>query len=176
MRATTKMLAVVAAIVMSIGNSVDAEEKGLPEFEGRVRRKDGTLHYSYVFLPSVRVIIELDYGADGKVTGIAHGSYTMAKNKPISIRWQSGATERGEFSGRQYRITRHTDTSQVNAVSVGGWRRLTDPTRTKYVAAYVQKVVAPLLRQRTALNQQLRDLEHMQFQSSMRIAEMWLKD
>lgn len=173
MKALTRMVALVLA--MSAGSLCFAAEKGIPEYEGKVARKDGTLHYSYVFLPSQSLIFELDYGKNGKIIGMGHGTYSMGKENRITINWQDGSTERGRFYDRNYRITSHTDKNQVGSVTTGGWRTLSAPDRIEHVDLYIRKVVVPLMQRKASIRRQLNQLDAQMLKHHMEIMDIWMK-
>lgn len=175
----TKALPFVAlfAVLLTPVTTCLAAENDILEFEGKMPRTDGTLHYSYVFLPKHRLVIELNFDSEGASSAAGFGRYEMDKKGQLTIRWSAGGHERGAFSKdeTQYSISEHTDKSQVGAVTKGHWQRLTDPDRLTNFEAYVRKVVVPTMRHEENLRRQLSELEYLQFKTSMDIIEMWSK-
>ena len=164
-------------VLLTPATSCLADENGILEFEGQMPRTDSTLHYSYIFLPKHRLVIEFGFDQEGTSSATGYGKYEMDKNGRLTIRWSTGAIERGSFSKdeTQYSISEHTDMSQIGVTTKGRWQHLADPGRLANLEAYVRKVVVPALRHEEYLRRQLSELEYLQFKTSMDIIEMWSK-
>ena len=163
-----------AIVVFGSLNSATADDRGILEFEGRQTVNSRELHFSYIFLPSQRVIVQFSYDSKGQINGIGHGTYSKKKDAPFEIRWHDGGNEKGNFDSKgNYKIIDHTDKAQRGITAKGRLQYLKDPKRMEQLVTYVQKVIAPLLRHRAALRKQLQEIEHMQFKTSMEILKMW---